>query len=207
MLHQLQTQQAAIQPVPSRLLDATAAVRQLLAAVDDGDVVETEEAALEDVVALAVVLAVHPPGEVHQQLVEAGFSRKSAVRACPGAAGGPSCRCATPPRRARAGSRRRTPTRRRESAPFGMHGTTRSVSSSELASFANVRRRWHRERDAVEREVPGGDTRGIPTCRASTDHVAVRVEVLPVLVADRLAGRWAGGMSDGVAVRAIGLTS
>ena len=49
--------------------------RQRRAAVEDADVVEPEEAALEDVLAEAV-LAVHPPGEVEQQLVE-GRSRKS----------------------------------------------------------------------------------------------------------------------------------
>ena len=38
-------------------------------AVEDADVVEAEEAALEDVAALGV-LAVHPPGEVEQQLLE-----------------------------------------------------------------------------------------------------------------------------------------
>ena len=38
-------------------------------AVEDADVVEPEEAALEDVAALGV-LAVHPPGEIEQQLVE-----------------------------------------------------------------------------------------------------------------------------------------
>ena len=58
-----------IQPVASDC-SSDRAVGQLLAAVDDGDVVEAEEAALEDVVALAVDL-VHPPGEVDQQLVEA----------------------------------------------------------------------------------------------------------------------------------------
>jgi len=39
------------------------------AAVEDADVVEAEEAALEDVLA-ETVLAAHPPGEVQQQLVE-----------------------------------------------------------------------------------------------------------------------------------------
>ena len=39
------------------------------AAVEDADVVEAEEASLEDVLAEAV-LAIHPPGEVQQQLVE-----------------------------------------------------------------------------------------------------------------------------------------
>ena len=51
-----------------RLIDVTAG-RQRCAAIEDADVVETEEAALEDVAALGV-LAIHPPGEVQQQLVE-----------------------------------------------------------------------------------------------------------------------------------------
>ena len=46
-----------------------AAGRQRRAAVEDADVVEAEEAALEDVLAEAV-LAVDPPGEVQQQLAE-----------------------------------------------------------------------------------------------------------------------------------------
>ncbi|OPY90220.1 MAG: hypothetical protein A4E73_02606 [Syntrophaceae bacterium PtaU1.Bin231] len=46
-----------------------AAGRQGGAAVEDPDIVEAEEASLEDVLAEAV-LAVHPPGEVQQQLVE-----------------------------------------------------------------------------------------------------------------------------------------
>jgi hypothetical protein len=43
--------------------------RQRRAAVEDADIVQSQEAALEDVVAGAV-LAVHPPGEVQRQLVE-----------------------------------------------------------------------------------------------------------------------------------------
>ena len=39
------------------------------AAIKDADVVEPEEAALEDVLAEAV-LAIHPPGEVQDELVE-----------------------------------------------------------------------------------------------------------------------------------------
>ena len=46
-----------------------AAGRQRRAAVEDADVVEAEEPALEHVVAVPV-LAVHPPGEVEEQLVE-----------------------------------------------------------------------------------------------------------------------------------------
>src|SRR5439155_4267921 len=61
----------AVQAHPARavrLLDE-AAGRQLRAAIEDADVVEAEESALEDVVA-DDVLAVHPPGEVEQQLVK-----------------------------------------------------------------------------------------------------------------------------------------
>ncbi len=46
--------------------------RQRRAAVEHADVVEAEEAALEYVLAEAV-LAVHPPGEVQQELVEGGL--------------------------------------------------------------------------------------------------------------------------------------
>ena len=60
-----------IQPVASDC-SSTRAVGAALAAVDDGDVVQPEEAALEDVVPLAVDL-VDPPGEVDQQLVEAAL--------------------------------------------------------------------------------------------------------------------------------------
>ena len=42
------------------------------AAVEDADVVQAQEAALEDVAALGV-FAVHPPGEVEQQFVEDAF--------------------------------------------------------------------------------------------------------------------------------------
>ena len=61
----------AIHPHPTGrigLLDG-AATRQHRAAVEDADVVQPEEAALKDIQAL-FVLAVHPPGEVQQQLVK-----------------------------------------------------------------------------------------------------------------------------------------
>jgi hypothetical protein len=48
------------------------ACRERRAAVEDADVVEAEEAALEDVLA-EPVLAVHPPGEVQHQFVECGL--------------------------------------------------------------------------------------------------------------------------------------
>src|SRR5262249_23879003 len=51
-----------------RLLNVTTG-RQRRTAVEDADIVESEESALEHVAALTV-LAVHPPGEVQQQLLE-----------------------------------------------------------------------------------------------------------------------------------------
>ena len=49
-------------------------------AIEDADVVEAEEAALEDVVALGV-LAVDPPGEVEQQLLEDALEEDAVARA------------------------------------------------------------------------------------------------------------------------------
>ena len=55
------------------LLDV-AAGGQRLAAIEDADVVQAEKAAFENIVALRV-LAIHPPGEVHQQLVKRGLQK------------------------------------------------------------------------------------------------------------------------------------
>ena len=57
------------------------AVGQRLAAIDDGDVVEAEEPALEDVQTVAIHL-VDPPREIDEQLVEAALE-KCAVGASP----------------------------------------------------------------------------------------------------------------------------
>src|ERR1700687_5715743 len=69
-LHQVETEEAH----PSRGIGLfkNGAAWKLLAAIDDGDVIEPEESAFEDVVALAVH-PVHPPGEVHEQLVKTLF--------------------------------------------------------------------------------------------------------------------------------------
>ena len=93
--------------------------------VERADVVEAEEAALEHVVALGV-LAVHPPGEVEQQLVE------DARRGNRHRAGRRSRTRAAPPTRAPAGSRRRTPTRRPGSGRWGAC-TTRGTAGSAAA--------------------------------------------------------------------------
>ena len=57
-------------------------VGQRRAAVEHADVVEAEEAALEDVAALRV-LAVHPPGEVEHQLVEDALEEREVAGSSP----------------------------------------------------------------------------------------------------------------------------
>ena len=64
-------QYIAIQLVPSDC-SMNAAIGQRLGAVEHADVVQAQESAFENVVAFGV-LAVHPPGEIHQQLMEDGF--------------------------------------------------------------------------------------------------------------------------------------
>ena len=93
---------SAIQAVPSAC-SRWPPVGQRRAAVEHADVVEAEEAALEHVLAVAI-LAVHPPGEVQQQLVERALQelevdlRRAAPARCD--------RGTAWPRRAPAGSRR-----------------------------------------------------------------------------------------------------
>ncbi len=83
---------------PVRLLEE-AARRQRPRAVEDADVVEAEEPAREQMVALGV-LAIHPPGEVEQQLLEDPREEESVARSPPGRS---SCRRASRPRREPAG--------------------------------------------------------------------------------------------------------
>src|SRR4029077_8938691 len=68
--HQVETEET--HPSGGIGLFENGAARKLLAAIDDGNVVEPEESAFEDVVALAVH-PVDPPGEVHEQLVKTLF--------------------------------------------------------------------------------------------------------------------------------------
>src|SRR5262245_1262585 len=58
-----------------RLLDV-AAGWQRCAAVEDADIVETEEATLKNISALSV-FAIHPPGEVEQEFLEDAFQKHS----------------------------------------------------------------------------------------------------------------------------------
>src|SRR5205085_5516873 len=72
--HQVQTEHA--HPAGGVRLFEPRAVRQRRAAINDRDVIKTEKAALEDVVAFAVHL-VDPPSEVDHQLVETLFEEQT----------------------------------------------------------------------------------------------------------------------------------
>ena len=143
-----------------RLFDG-AARGQGLAAIEDADVVEAEKAALENVVAFGV-FAVHPPGEVQQQLVEDALEecrdRPCRVASCR------SCKRAMPPRRAPADSRRRRPIRKREAGRWDAC-TIRAAVRIELL-LGEIRSR-RAQAGRSETPDPTPRTTGTPTCRAS----------------------------------------
>src|SRR5205823_13009625 len=62
-----------------RLLEKSAG-RQRFRAVENADVIEPEETARKEVVAFGV-FAVHPPGEVEQQLLEHAFKKRGVALA------------------------------------------------------------------------------------------------------------------------------
>ena len=133
-----------------------AADRQVRA-VDRADVVQAEEAALEQVVALGV-LPVDPPGEVDQQLVEDPADEVDVAAAVD-----------------REHLQRRPGLHRRvDVAEVPLVGGQRPVRMLEPLPAQQDQlvlgeRRVHVcQRHAVERQVPGGDTTGTPTCPAST---------------------------------------
>ena len=76
----------AIEAHPGRavgLLEKSAG-RQRLGAIEDADVIQPEETAGEKIVAFGV-FAVHPPGEIEQQLLEGAFEKSAiALPARPG---------------------------------------------------------------------------------------------------------------------------
>ena len=129
------------------------------------------------------VLAVDPPGEVEQQLVqhpgqEVVVARRRRSR-----------RPAARPRRAPAGSRRRTPTRTPGSARWGAC-TTRAAAAA-AASLANAGVDVG-DRHAVERQVPGGVPGVLPRVRHRDDVGVVQVPpggVAPVPPAPPAAAR------------------
>ena len=127
------------------------AARGQVRAVDRADVVEPEEAALEQVRAVGV-LAVDPPGEVDEQLVEDARRKpksrppsiantSSAAHACTGG-------LTSSNDHSYAGS-----------APFGCWNHSRQSRISWYFANAGID---VRERDAVEREVPRREPRVLP---------------------------------------------
>ena len=113
-----------------------AAGRQRAGTVEDADVVESEEAAGEEVPSLRV-LPVDPPGEVEQQLLERALEER-VDRAGPWRRS--SCTPASRPTRVPAGSRRRRRTRRPGIWPFGcMYHSRSSSSSCSLAKWGSMR--------------------------------------------------------------------
>src|SRR5258708_5603620 len=74
--HQVETERA--HPTSGIGLFELGPVRQLVAAVKHGDVIEAKKAALENIISFAVDL-IHPPGKVDQQFVKTLFE-KLAVR-------------------------------------------------------------------------------------------------------------------------------
>ncbi len=142
-----------------RLLQV-AAGRQRGAAVEDADVVEAEEAALEHVLA-EPVLAVHPPGEVQQQLVERRLEELHVRLAAQGLLGAME-------------------EERGEGVDRGVHVAEVPLVGGHLAAGVQVGPAEHQlhlllgevgvhdpERRACGRPGPRPRTTGTPTCRAS----------------------------------------
>ena len=159
------------------LEDATA--RQRPRAVEDADVVEAEEAAAEEVVALAV-LAVHPPGKVEAHLLEDALQEQPVAPAARprhlvDAPGGPGVH-----RRVHVGERELVG----RQLPVGVHVP---LAREEHELFLGEGGIDAREGDHVEREVPGG-VPGIFPGVGQRQHVAV-VEMPPVGVAAAAAAR------------------
>ena len=139
-------------------------------AVDRADVVEPEEAAAEDVVAVGV-LAVEPPGEVDQQLLEDPLEELAVAAAVD----------------VEDAQRRHHVHRRVDVVEVPLVGRQRAVRVQEPLAEQDeelVLREGRievRPGDRVEAEVPGGEPRVLPRVR-HREHVE-RVEVPPVAVA------------------------
>ena len=150
-------------------------VGQFLAAVQDGDVVEAEEAALENVVALAVHL-VDPPREVHQQLVEAALE-EIAVRF----AAADAVHVVNAPHGPRVDGRVHV-------AELPLVGGNLAIRMLELLEeeeqelLLGELRVHEREGHGLERQVPRGEPRILPLVRHRDDPLGV--EMLPVAVAN-----------------------
>ena len=151
------------------------ALRQLLRAIDDRDVVEAKEAAFEYVVALAVDL-VHPPGEIDQQFVETLLQEHPVALAL-----AQPVHVVDPPHRP--GLHRRVQVRELPLVGRDLPGwMLKLLEEQQPKLFLCELAVDERERHAMEREVPRGEPRILPFVRHR--HDAHRVEVPPVRIAD-----------------------
>ena len=143
------------------------------AAVEDADVVEAEEAALEDVLA-EPVLAVHPPGEVQEQLVERRLEEIHVRLAAQGLLGA-------------------VQEERRKGVDRGIHVAEVPLVGGHLAAGVQVdafEHQFHlllgevgvddRERERVEGQVPGRVPGVLPLVGHGDDVLVHHVEPLRV---------------------------
>ena len=167
-----------------RLLQV-AAGGQRCAAVEDADVVEPEEAPLEDVLAEAV-LAVHPPGEVQQQLVERRPEEIEVGLAAHGLLGA-------------------VQEERREGVDRGVHVAEVPLIGGHLAAGVQVDALEHqfhlilgevgiddRERERVEGQVPGRVPGVLPLVGHGDDVLVQHVEPLRVPGISKSGMEWVG---------------
>ena len=161
-----------------------AAGRQRRAAIEHADVVQPEEAALEDV-ASRTILAIDPPGEVEQQLLEAALEPLLVSLAL------------LPFLQAVREDRRPGVDRRIDVAEIPLVGRNLAVgvhvplAQHQLQLLLAEIRIDERQCDHVKGQIPGRVPGILPLVR-HRDHVAV-VHVVPVVVARRgLAGRLEG---------------
>ena len=140
------------------LLDVAASGKRR-AAVEDADVVESEKSALKHIAALGV-LAVHPPGEVQQQLVENALQESAIAHAA-------ALLLDLVDAQRRPGVHRRIDVAERplvgRHLPVGMHVPFAQHQHELLLGEFGIDQR---ERHACETPDPRRRTRDIPTCPA-----------------------------------------
>ena len=154
---------------------------QRLAAIEHADVVEPQEAAREEVAPLGV-LAVHPPGEVHQELVEDARQEGAVARAL-----GPADLVDAP---RRPGVHRRVHVREvelvRGQLAVGVHVPLAQEEDQLLLGEGRVE---VRERHHVKRQVPRGEPRVLPLVWHRQDVAGVKVAPVPVAGVSTACGR------------------
>ncbi len=162
-----------------------AAVRQRRAPIEDTDVIEAEETALENIFPFGI-LPVHPPGEGDEQLVERRFEKSAVAPAglfffdLVNAPRGP------------------THDRRIHVAEVPFVGGDLAVgmlipfAQDDIELALGEERIDQRERDAMERQVPRGVPRIFPLVRHRHDALVVKMAPLGVASASSVPAGGAG---------------